>query len=190
MSKPRFVFPVLFLLLLSLLFLGGCSLKLPKLFPKPVPISNLPAEALFVDSQAIYQRTITLIESSKTSIYVEQAAFDDPRLVQLIVAKSRAGIDVRILLDQWQKVNRATLDQLKSQNISIQYYPAQKGQINHTKFLIVDQSIAIIYGPTWTAEGLQAHDLAVELSGKSAWKAAKFILEGLGIHNHLPLVYT
>ena len=187
MSKPRFVFPVLFLLLFSLLFLSGCSLKLPKLFPEPVPISNLPAEALFVDSEAIYQRTITLIESSKTSIYVEQAAFDDPRLVQLIVAKSRAGVDVRILLDQWQKVNRETLDQLKSQNISIQYYPAQKGQYNHTKFLIVDQSIAMIYGPTWTAEGLLAHDLAVELSGKSAWKAANLFSKDWEFTTTFPL---
>jgi cardiolipin synthase len=172
MSKPRFVFSGLFLLLLSMLFLSGCSLKLPKLFPKPVPISGLPAEALFIDKDAIYNRTLILTQSAQKSIYVEQAQFDDPRLVQLLLTKSRAGIDVRILLDQWQKVNRATLDQLKSQNVSIQYYPAQKGQINHTKYLIVDQNTAMIYGPAWTLDGLLAHDLAVELSGKSAWKAA------------------
>ena len=172
MSKPRFVFSIFFLLLFSMLFLSGCSLKLPKLFPEPVPISDLPAEALFIDKDAIYNRTLTLIQSAQTSIYVEQAEFDDPRLVQLLLTKSRTGIDVRILLDQWQKVNRATLDQLKSQNVSIQYYPAQKGQINHTKYLIVDQKVAMIYGPPWTVDGLAAHDLAVELSGKSAWKAA------------------
>jgi len=155
-----------------MLFLTGCSLKLPKLSPEPVPISNLPAEALFIDKDAIYNRTLTLIQSAQTSVYVEQAEFDDPRLIQLLLAKSRTGIDVRILLDQWQKVNRVTLDQLKSQNVSIQYYPAQKGQINHTKYLIVDQNVAMIYGPPWTVDGLLAHDLAVELSGKSAWKAA------------------
>ena len=172
MSKPRFVFPILILLLFSMLFSSGCSRKLPKLFPKPIPISNLPAEALFIDKDAIYNRTLTLIQSAQTSIYVEQAEFDDPRLMQLLLAKSRAGIDVRILLDQWQKVNWATLDQLKSQNVSIQYYPAQKGQISHTKYLIVDQNVAMIYGPPWTVDGLLAHDLAVELSGRSAWKAA------------------
>ena len=84
MSKHRIVFPILVLLLLSLLFLSGCSLKFPKLFPKPVPISDLPAEALLIDSDAIYSRTVTLIESAQKSIYVEQAAFDDPRLVQRI----------------------------------------------------------------------------------------------------------
>ena len=172
MSKPKSVFSILFLLFLSLLLLTGCSLKLPKLSSKPVPISNLSGEAIFIDKEPIYNRTLALIQSAETSIYVEQAEFDDPTLIQLLLAKSRAGIDVRILLDQWQKVNRATLDQLKSQNVSIQYYPAQKGQINHTKFLIIDQKIAMIYGPRWTADGFLAHDLSVELSGKSAWKAA------------------
>lgn len=172
MSKSKFIIPILFLLLFSMLLLIGCSFKLPRLSPEPVPISNLPAEALFIDKEAIYNRTVTLIESAQTSIYVEQAEFDDPLLVQLLLTKSRSGIDVRILLDQWQKVNRTTLDLLKSQNVSIQYYPAQKGQINHTKYLIVDHNIAMIYGPPWTTDGLLAHDLAVELSGKSAWKAA------------------
>lgn len=172
MSKRRFVFSIFFLLLFSMLFLSGCTIKVPKLSPKVAPISNLPAEALFIDKDAIYNRTLALIESAQTTIYVEQAEFDDPQLIQLLLTKSRSGIDIRILLDQWQKVNRATLDELKSQNVSIQFYPAQKGQINHTKYLIVDQNRALIYGPPWTADGLLAHDLAVELSGRAAWKAA------------------
>jgi len=158
--------------LFSLLFLSGCSIKLPKFSPKIAPISNLPAQALFIDKEALYNRTLALIDSAQASIYVEQAEFDDPRLIQLLLTKSRSGIDVRILLDQWQKVNRATLDELKSQNVSIQFYPAQKGQINHTKYLIVDQNQALIYGPSWTAAGLLGHDLAVELSGRAAWKTA------------------
>src|SRR5680860_106450 len=186
MSKSRFVF-FSFILLFSILFLSGCSLKLPKIFPEPVAISNLPAKALFIDQDEIYNQTLTLIQSAQTSIYVEQAEFNDPRLVELILTKSRAGIDVRILLDQWQKVNWATLDHLKSQNVSIQYYPAQKGQINHTKYLIVDQKIAMIYGPPWTADGLQAHDLAVELSGKSAWKAATLFSKDWAFTTTFPL---
>lgn len=172
MSKRRFVFSILFLPLFSMLLLSGCSIKIPKLSPKVAAISNLPAEALFIDKDAIYNRTLALLESAQTSIYVEQAEFDDPRLIELLLTKSRSGIDIRILLDQWQKVNRATLDQLKSQNVSVQFYPAQKGQINHTKYLIIDQNRTLIYGPSWTANGLLAHDLAVELSGRSAWKAA------------------
>lgn len=172
MSKRNSILSILILLSISILLMSGCALKIPELFPKEVPVSNLPAEALFIDKDAIYNKTVTLIESAQTSIYVEQAVFDYPNLIQLLISKSRSGVDVRVLLDQWQKANRSTLDQLKSENVSVQFYPAQKGQINHTKYLIVDQKRALIYGPPWTENGFQAHDLAVELSGKSAWKAA------------------
>jgi cardiolipin synthase len=171
MSKQKF-FSVLFLLLISILLLSGCLIKLPISSSEPVQISDLPPEALYIDKDAIYNRTSALIQSAQTSIYIQQAEFDDPGLIQLLISKSRAGIEVRIILDQWQSVNQATLEQIKSHNISIHYYPAQKGQINHTKYLIIDQKTAMIYGPPWTADGFQAHDLAVELSGKSAWKAA------------------
>ena len=188
MSKWRSVFLTLFLLLLTILFSDGCTFKIPKLYPEgKSPLSNLPAEALFIDKDAIYNRTLSLIESAQTSIYVEQAEFDDPQLIQLLLTKARSGIDVRILLDQWQKVNRATLDQLKIQNVSIQFYPAQKGQIDHTKYLVVDQNRALIYGPAWTANGLAAHDLAVELSGKSSWKVANLFSKDWEFTTTFPL---
>ncbi len=174
-----------------MVFSSGCAIKVPKLFPEAKAlISTLPAEALFIDKDAIYNRTLSLIESAQTSIYVEQAEFEDPILIQLLLTKARSGIDVRILLDQWQKVNRVTLDQLKIQNVqnvSVQFYPAQKGQINHTKYLVVDQNRALIYGPPWTTDGFLAHDLAVELSGKSAWKAATLFSKDWEYTTTLPL---
>lgn len=187
MSKRSSILLIFLLLFISMIFSSGCSIKIPELFPKEVSISNLPAEALFIDKDAIYNQTVKVIESAQSSIYVEQATFDDPALIQLLITKSRAGIDVRVLLDQWQKVNRTTLDQLKSQNVSIQFYPAQKGQINHTKYLIVDQKHALIYGPAWTTEGFQAHDLAVELTGQSAWKAAGLFSKDWEFTTTLPL---
>lgn len=171
MSKQKF-FSVLLLLLFSMLFISGCSIKLPMFSSEPVQISDLPPEALYIDEEAIYNRTSALIQSAQSSIYIQQAEFDDPGLIQLLLSKSRAGVEVRIILDQWQNVNQATLEQFKSHNVSIHYYPAQKGQINHTKYLIIDQEKAMIYGPSWTADGFRAHDLAVELSGKSAWRTA------------------
>ncbi|KLU67876.1 cardiolipin synthase [Desulfosporosinus acididurans] len=172
MPKRHIPLVTIVILLFCLLFLSGCTMKVPKIFAKKAPISNLSAEALLIDQEAIYQRTISLIQSAQSSIYVEQAEFDDPQLINLLLSKSRSGIEVHILLDQWQKQNWATLDQLKNQNVSIQYYPAQKGQNDHTKWLIVDQNKALVYGPSWTSKSFKAHDLAVELSGSSAWKIA------------------
>ncbi|MBC2727330.1 phosphatidylserine/phosphatidylglycerophosphate/cardiolipin synthase family protein [Desulfosporosinus sp.] len=187
MSKRSSILSIVILLSLCVLFISGCTLKIPELFPKEVPISNLPAKAIFIDKDAIYNQTVAMIESAQTSIYVEQAVFDDPNLIQLLISKSRTGVDVRVLLDQWQKANRITLDQLKSQNVSVQFYPAQKGQINHTKYLIIDQKRALIYGPPWTEEGFKAHDIAVELSGKSAWKAASLFSKDWAFTTTFPL---
>lgn len=188
MPKRSSVVSIFILLMLSIGFLSGCTIKIPELFPQEIPISNLPAEALFIDKDAIYNQTLILIESAQTSIYVEQAVFNDPHLIQLLIAKSRSGVDVRVLLDQWQKANRVTLDTLKSQNVSVQFYPAQKGQISHTKYLIVDQKRALVYGPSWTEDGFQAHDLAVELSGKSAWKAATLFSKDWEFTTTFPLI--
>lgn len=177
MPKRKFIVSVFILLLFCSIVISGCSIKIPNLFPKEVSISDLSSEALLFDKDAIYNRTLSMIQSAQKSIYVEQFAIDDPQLIELLLAKSRSGIDVHILLDQWQKTNRSTLDFLKSQNVSIQFYPAQKGQVNHTKILVVDQDKAIVYGPSWTATGLATHDLAVELSGKAAWKTASIFLK-------------
>ncbi|SDG84996.1 phospholipase D-like domain-containing protein [Desulfosporosinus hippei] len=187
MSKRNSIISIFLLLTFNILFISGCTIKVPDLFPEEIAISDLPAEALFIDKDSIYNQTVRLIESAQSSIYVEQAVFDDPNLIQLLIAKSSSGVDVRILLDQWQKANRTTLDQLKSQNVSVQFYPAQKGQINHTKYLIIDHRRALIYGPTWTAEGFQAHDLAVELNGRSAWKAATLFSKDWAFTTTLPL---
>ena len=187
MSKRRSDIIILILLLCCLLFLTGCTMKVPKLFPEETPISDLPAEALLINREEIYDRTLTLIQSAQSSIYVEQAAFSDADLIELLLTKSRSGVDVRILLDQWQNVNRATLDQLKNQNVSVQFYPAQKGQINNTKYLIVDQNQAIIYGSPWTENGFQSHTLAVELSGKSAWKTSTLFSKDWGFTTTFPL---
>ncbi|CAA7601274.1 Phospholipase D-like domain protein [Acididesulfobacillus acetoxydans] len=161
-------------IILTLLVSTGCSTnKLTHLFRKNPQTSNLPASALFLDGAAIRQETVHLLESAQKSIYIEQNLFDDPALMNLVLAKQREGLTVKILLDRWQPANQATLAALKSQNVSIQFYPALKGQYDDVKLLVVDQKKALIYGPAWTPSVWQnTHDLAVELSGYSAWWTA------------------
>lgn len=188
MLKSKSLIFILLLLIFIAFPLSGCSLKF-SLSPKTVPTSDLSPEALIMDN-AIYDRTYALINSAQSSIYLEQAEFDDPRLIDLLLSKAASGVDVRILLDQWQKVNKATLDELKGQNspnLSVQFYPAQKGQYDHIKLLIIDQRYALINGPSWTSSGFQTHDLAVELAGKSAWKAASILSKDWEFTTTFPL---
>lgn len=162
------------LLLILSLFLTGCSVDLKKFLikEKETSVSNLSADALLFDGKTTHEKTEALISSAKKSLYIEQTIFSDERLLNLVIQKAASGVEVRILLDQFETPNQATLNKLKSQNISVQYYPARKGQTNETKFLIVDMSQAIMYSFPWTAEGFEAHTMAVILSGKSVWKLA------------------
>lgn len=161
------------LIILSLL-LTGCSADIKKLFvkEKETPISNLAAKALSFDGIEIHKKTEDLISSAKKTIFIEQTIFSDESLINLVIQKATAGVEVRILLDQFETPNQATLNRLKSKNISVQYYPARKGQTDEAKFLVIDMTEALIYSSSWTAAGFEAHNMAVLLSDKSVWKLA------------------
>ncbi|MDR3289190.1 MAG: phosphatidylserine/phosphatidylglycerophosphate/cardiolipin synthase family protein [Peptococcaceae bacterium] len=154
------------------LFLPGCSLRLDRFMPKDAPVSDLPAEALLLNGEDIYQQTLTFIQDAKTSIYIEQTVLEDPSLIGAVIQKAQAGVEVRILLDQWQSANKATVEQLKNHNISVQYYPALKGQLNHVKMLVVDYTQAILYGAAWRNEDWASHTIAVVLPEKSSRRCA------------------
>ncbi|AGA69507.1 hypothetical protein Desdi_2063 [Desulfitobacterium dichloroeliminans LMG P-21439] len=162
------------IILILCLFLTGCSINIKNLFVKDddAPISNLAAEALYFDGNTVRDRTLELISSAQKSIYIEQKVLSDVAIKELIIKKASSGIEVRILLDQFETANKSTLNEFKSQNISVQYYPAQKGQTNEVKFLIVDLKDAIIYSFPWTNDGFNTHHLAVNLTGRSVAKLA------------------
>ncbi|HVJ48699.1 phosphatidylserine/phosphatidylglycerophosphate/cardiolipin synthase family protein [Desulfitobacterium sp.] len=160
------------LICLSLL-LTGCSLDYKQLLKKKeIPASNLPVNSILLTNDEIYNQTVDLINIAKKSIYVEQGLFTDERLSQLLIAKSRNGLDVRVLMDQFHTANKTTLTDLKNNQVSAQFYPARKGQNNRVKLLVVDSSQAIVYSSYWAKESWNAANMAVVLNGKSAWKLA------------------
>lgn len=167
----KWLFPLIMILCL---FLTGCSIDIKSLLVKEEdkPLSNLSAEALYFDGKTARERTIELLSSAQESIYVEQKILSDEALKKLIINKASSGVEIRILLDQFETPNKSTLNEFKSNNISVQYYPARKGQTDEVKFLIVDLKEAMIYSFPWTSEGFNSHNLAVNLTGRSVWKLA------------------
>ncbi|WP_425802005.1 phosphatidylserine/phosphatidylglycerophosphate/cardiolipin synthase family protein [Desulfitobacterium sp. Sab5] len=142
---------------------------------KELASSNLPAESILLTQDEIYNQTVQLINSAQKSIYVEQGVFADDRLSQLLISKSKSGLDVRVLLDQFQTANRTTLNELKNNQVSAQFYPARKGQYDHVKLLVVDYSQAIVYSSNWSSDGWNAANMAVLLKDKTAWKLANIV---------------
>ncbi|NMA69888.1 MAG: phosphatidylserine/phosphatidylglycerophosphate/cardiolipin synthase family protein [Desulfitobacterium sp.] len=162
------------ILMLLCLFLTGCSIDIKSLFVKDEegPISNLSRDALLFDGKVVRTKTLELINSATESIYIEQRIFKDESIKNLIIDKAKSGVEVRILLDQFETPNRTVLNELKSHNISIQFYPAQKGQTNEAKFLIVDLKEALVFSHPWTENGFSAANFTIHLTGRSVHKLA------------------
>ncbi|MDR3270601.1 MAG: hypothetical protein LBT32_03680 [Peptococcaceae bacterium] len=162
---------IILCLLIMSLCLSGCTSPLKRFKPTETPVSDLSGEALLFDGSEIYQRTLALIDAAHTSVYLEQTILDDPAVIDALIRQSVAGLEIRILLDQWQSANKATVEQLKNHDISVQYYPALKGQVDHINLLISDNKQALLYGQRLAPAGL-GRMLAILLPEKSSWRCA------------------
>lgn len=165
-----------FILLLIVLFLTatGCEISMP--FAKKntsEQISNLSASSVFLDNSEIQSQTISLLNRAKKAIYIELSALDDPEIIDLIIKRSHEGVEIKILLDQWQRENAQTVKKLKNQNISVQYYPAQKGQYHRLRYMVIDYQVAMFYGQDWLQKYANTRSIAIRLTGDTAWNLAK-----------------
>ncbi len=170
LTKTRL--PLFISIILILLLFTGCSI-LPINKDVEEKISNLSASAILMNTDEIRPQTINLIENAKEAIYIQLSALDDSQILDLLMKKSQEGLDIRILLDQWQRDNSATVKTLKNNNVSVQYYPSQKGQYQKVRYLVVDYNRAMFYQEDWTSKGFSSYHIAVKLTGDTAWKITK-----------------
>jgi len=152
---------------------SGCKNILPFEKNDSPKFSNLTEDSLLINTEEIRLKTIELVKSAKKAIFIELSAFDDNEILELIIEKARNGIEVKILLDQWQSVNSNTVKRLKNENVSVQYYPAQKGQYHKVRFMVVDYQTAIYYCQDWSEKGYKTYNFAIVLTGSSVRTIAK-----------------
>ncbi|NLP43251.1 MAG: phosphatidylserine/phosphatidylglycerophosphate/cardiolipin synthase family protein [Peptococcaceae bacterium] len=157
----------IFIIFTFVFFLCGCENYLSFEKNDLPKISNLTEDNILVNSDEIRLETINLIKNAEEAIFIELSAFDDHEILDLIIEKAHRGIEVRILLDQWQSVNSKTVKKLKNENISVQYYPAQKGQYHKVRFMVVDYQTAVYYCQDWLEKSYETYNFAVVLSGSS-----------------------
>jgi len=172
MNKKNIIF--ISVILSTVLMIPGCGsvLSLVKK-DKAEPVSGLSAGSILVDSTEIRSQTIELLTNSKKAIYIQLSSLDDPEITALLVARSQSGIEVRVLLDQWQRVNASTVEYLKNQNVSVQFYPAEKGQYHRVRYMVTDYQVAVFYGQDWLQSEANNHSIAVKLTGDTAWNIAE-----------------
>ena len=133
---------------------------------------------LLTPDPGVYQPAmLDLINSAQTALYIQlqyihpsnnaaDAAFT--ALIDAVAARKKAGVDVRIIVSQWQ-VSGGWLERLQAAGISLDYVKVQNGV--HNKGFVVDSKKVALGSQNWSAEGvLQNRDASLIVENETAAK--------------------
>jgi len=131
---------------------------------------------LLTPDPGVYQPAmLSLLQSAQTSLYIqlqyihpsnkaEDADFN--ALIDAVVAKIQAGVDVRIILSQWQ-LSQGWLDRLQAAGVDLKVVKIQNGV--HNKGFVVDSKVVALGSQNWSAEGvLRNRDASVIIENATA----------------------
>lgn len=142
------------------------------------------APMAFFDKEAIFPAAKRLIESAQTDIYIDMFFMGGKigeEFATLLVAKKKAGLDVKFLYDPGmgykeaiQSTVRPVMKQLKDGGVETRTFPIGKLRgiapikADHNKALIIDGKTAMVGGMNIADVNAPNHDLMVQVSGSSA----------------------
>lgn len=132
-----------------------------------VPVA--PARLPLVLSPSSSRSTILgLLESASTSILIEHEQFTDEKVMHMVAAKSKQGVEVRLITPAGSDLNKNTIEHLLKHAPAIQAaYPHKLN--THCKLLIVDGSIMLMGSVNLTAESLdQRREVSLLISDAAA----------------------
>lgn len=155
------------------------------------PLILAPTEAeLFIDAGEILPAVYQTIASAKKTIYFDLfllGGAEGLKLAEVLAAKAKEGIDVRVIHDPGLGLGGTTQQQvlkavsyLQAQGVAVKMFPlrylkkrkghplANRFQIDHNKFLVVDGETAMIGTMNLIDIGTMNHDVFVRLTGEAA----------------------
>jgi phosphatidylserine/phosphatidylglycerophosphate/cardiolipin synthase-like enzyme len=151
--------------------IGAFAFAAPKPINEPVTITPL-----LTPDPGIYQEAIlNLINSVSKSLYIQlqyihpssdpaNAKFTD--LINAVAAKINGGIDVRIILSEFQ-TTKGGLDALQAAGINLNNVRIQNNV--HNKGFVFDHKIVVVSSMNWSGEGvLSNRDAGVILANATA----------------------
>ncbi len=100
-----------------------------------------------------------LLARAGRRVWAEIFALTDPDVIAALAAAHRRGVDVRVLLDPGQDVNRAAYRLLASVGVAVRWYPVPAGAKLHAKAGLFDDRL-LLGSANWTLSGLSVnHEL-------------------------------
>jgi len=141
--------------------------RAPRTFFAPLPVTEqMTIQPLLTPDPApdgrtgIYaEKMLELIASAQNSLYIQlqyihpsnrddEAAFT--ALLDAVSARAAAGVDVRIILSQWQ--NTQWMERLQAAGIDAQLVRIQQGV--HNKGFVVDHRKVVVSSQNWSGQGV------------------------------------
>ncbi|MGH8047355.1 MAG: phospholipase D-like domain-containing protein [Chthoniobacterales bacterium] len=90
---------------------------------------------------------IALINSATRSLYIKQFTFTEPAIQQAVIAKAKAGVDVRVMLNpkrsSGSRANDETFTLFESAGVPVRW-ASPHFAVTHEKSIVVDESVALI----------------------------------------------
>ena len=88
-----------------------------------------------------------LIDSAQTSLLIKQFTFTEPSLIQAVIDRRRAGVDVRVMLNAARsggdRANDETYAQFEAADIAVQW-ASPNFYVTHEKSVVVDEEVALV----------------------------------------------
>lgn len=106
-----------------------------------------------------------LIKNAKISINIEMYEFQNWKIAELLINKSKKNVKVNVLLDSKAMGNSDIKKYLKQSGINAIYYPSSEESIDHVKLLIVDGVSALVGGANFGFHSIYNHDVAALVHG-------------------------
>ncbi len=100
--------------------------------------------------------------TARARVLAEVYTLTDPATIAGLVAATRRGLDVRVLLDPNQAYNRRGYDMLRAGGVGVRWYPVPRGTLLHAKIGLFDGAL-VLGSANWTLSGLGVnHELDIE----------------------------
>lgn len=88
-----------------------------------------------------------LIDSAQTSLLIKQFTFTEPSLIQAVIDRRRAGVNVRVMLNAARsggdRANDETYAQFEAADIAVQW-ASPNFYVTHEKSVVVDEEVALV----------------------------------------------
>jgi hypothetical protein len=149
-------------------------------FHRPLRIDNeaVTITPLLTPDAGIYQPAmLKLVRSAEEKLYIQLQYIhpsnkdedaDFSALIDAVIDRIQANVDVRIILSQWQ-LSQGWLERLQAAGIDLSKIKIQNGV--HNKGFVVDSKVVALGSQNWSAEGvLRNRDASVIIENETAAK--------------------